>query len=207
MTKLNCILVLFIISASYLFSQSEGSEIIKVDTVIRVDTVTIIRVDTLVIENLISEPKENNLDHIATNSSTDDTFTPKREKLGLLLLETGVAFSTIPDRQIVSLAVRAPVSRYFHILLKHGRAFDTYRYYSIMVGYSFFIKRSIIDISVGPALPIAGGQIAFSFDEALYSVMDIAYYYRVSKDVVFSATVGGGYRLISSLSLGLGYTL
>jgi hypothetical protein len=223
MTKIKCMLVLFIIFTGSLFSQDERNEILEEGAITLINTAVVIEVDTVVIEESVSEPGEkvdlsnydfynDYLDYIKKTNSMDDigdtnVFIPKREKLGMLVLETGGTFSTIPDRPIVSFTIRAPVSNYFHILLKHGRAFDTYRYYSIMVGYSFFIKRSIIDISVGPSLPIAGGAIAFDFEEAMYSVMDITYYYRLSNSVVFSATVGGGYRLISSLSLGLGYTL
>ena len=49
MRKLYYILSLFFISTVYLFSQTEENEIIKIDTVIRVDTVTIIKFDTVIV--------------------------------------------------------------------------------------------------------------------------------------------------------------
>jgi hypothetical protein len=228
MTKIKCMLVIFIISTGYLFSQGEGNEIIDEDTITLANTAVVTEVDTVVIEEFASEPGEkvdlsnygfynDYLDYIKkTNSMADigdtNVFIPKREKLGMLVLETGVALSPIgPERPIISLAGRAPVSRYFHILLKHARAPDSYSSYSIMLGYSFFIKRSIIDISVGLCFPFAHGKLALNFEtveEHIGSSIDIAYYYRVSKDVVFSATIGSdGYMLISSLSLGVGHTL
>jgi hypothetical protein len=228
MKKINYMLVLLIISTGYLFSQDERTEILEEDTIIPANTFVVTEVNTITIEESASEPEEKvdlsnsfynaYLDYVKQTNSMDDigdasnVFIPKREKLGMLVLETGVALSPIgPERQIISLAVRALVSRYFHILLKHARALDTYTSYSIMLGYSCFFKICIVDISVGPCLPFAHGNLAFNFEtveEYIGSVIDIAYYYRVSKDVVFSATIGSdAYMIISSLSLGLGYTL
>ena len=225
MNKIKRMLVLFIISTGSLFSQGEGNEIIDEDTITLANTAVVTEVDTVVIEKSVSEPKEKKdlsnydfykdyLDYIKKTNSMDDigdasnVFIPKREKLGMLVLETGVAFTLIPDKPIISFAIRAPVSNYFHILLKHGRAFDTYRYYSIMLGYSFFIKRSIIDISVGPCLPFANGHISLDPEHVIGSYIDITYYYRCSNSVVISATIGSGiYPPITYLSTGLGYTL
>ena len=50
MKKLNYILALLFIFTAYLFSQTEGSETIKVDTVVRIDTIQIEEADTTVLE-------------------------------------------------------------------------------------------------------------------------------------------------------------
>jgi hypothetical protein len=221
MTKIKRVLVFLIISTGCLFSQSERNEILEEDTITPVNTAVVTEVDLVVIEESVSEPEEKKdlsnygfynayLDYVKKTNSIDDigdasnVFIPKREKLCILLLETGVGFY-IPNKPIVSLTLRAPISNYFHILIKHDRAFEKYSYTAVMLGYSFVIKRSIIDISVGPCLP-QGGNIMNN--EGLLSTTDIAYYYRVSKSVVLSATIGSFFIVApNSFSIGLGYTL
>jgi hypothetical protein len=75
-----------------------------------------------------------------------------------------------------------------------------------MVGYSFFVKKSIIDISVGPSYPV-GGKF-HGVEPVWFSVTDIAYHYRVSQNVVFSATMGSILVIApNSLSVGIGLAI
>jgi hypothetical protein len=54
MKKLHYILVLSLIFTAYLFSQTEENEIIKTDTVIKIDTIIVIKVDTIVVEESVN---------------------------------------------------------------------------------------------------------------------------------------------------------
>ena len=58
MTKCYYVFILFFISISNLFSQTEGNETIKIDTIIRVDTVTAIEIDTTMVEESVSEKEK-----------------------------------------------------------------------------------------------------------------------------------------------------
>ena len=49
MRRFYYILILLFMFTIYLFSQSEGNELIKVDTVVRVDTVIISKIDTVIV--------------------------------------------------------------------------------------------------------------------------------------------------------------
>ena len=138
--------------------------------------------------------------------SNSDPFIPKRERISMFLVETGVGISTKVNRQIVSFAFRAPISDYFHILLKHCNEFERYGYCSVLLGYSFFINRSIIDISWGPCIPL-GLTRKHKVSEALYSTTDVSYYYRISRKIAVSATLGSFFIIKpSTIAVGAGYS-
>jgi hypothetical protein len=58
MKKYYYILLLSIIFTAYLFSQTEENEIVKVDTVIKIDTIIVIKVDTIVVAKPVSKQEE-----------------------------------------------------------------------------------------------------------------------------------------------------
>jgi hypothetical protein len=52
------ILVLSIILTAYLFSQTKENEIVKIDTVLKIDSIAVIKVDTIVVVELANEQEE-----------------------------------------------------------------------------------------------------------------------------------------------------
>jgi hypothetical protein len=244
MRRLHYILVLLFISASYLFSQNEGNELIRVDTVIIVDTVIVVKIDTVIIEEFVSDTttvetlageqekkvdvkkydfyndylpylKETGGDTIFTSGKydaddTDDTLALKRgDKIAIVILEGGISFFGESNVGMGSIAMRIPISKYFHVLAKYSQSItpDTkYATCTVMIGYGFLKGRSIFDISVGIPLRAKGSRV-FDFGGAenrgIISTKDISYYYRFSKNTMFSVTLGSVLIIPTSLTAGV----
>ena len=104
MNKINFMLVLFIISTNYLFSQGERNEIVEKDTITLVNIAVITEIDTVVIEESVSEVGEkidlsnydfysDYLDYIKqTNHSDDVLIVNECKKTGTISAKVGIGF-------------------------------------------------------------------------------------------------------------------
>jgi hypothetical protein len=179
MKRFRFILILSFISTAYLFSQIEGNEIIKTDTVITIDSVVATKIDT---------------------TDVLDTLIIKREKISIISIGAGTSAytaQTIND-PIISFAIRSPISSYFHLLMRYSTSARCHSF-SPMIGFSIITGKSIIDISSGflimseerkifncyyPSYPNDGKK-----DFTTFPTMDISYRYRFSKNGLLSISI------------------
>ena len=221
MIRFYYILVLLFMFTSYLFPQSEEKKIIKVDTVVIVDTIIVVEVDTVTIEEIVVDTdylpylKETGSDTIFNGISrvgTDDPLAFKKgDRITIAVLGGGAAFTTKSSGGIGSVAVR--VGNNFHAVIKYSATFDgKFNTLAFMLGYSIFKGRSILDISLG--LPIrVKGDVTFDLVGGrvnrglIISTKDITYYRRLSKRTMFSFTLGSFLIIPTSFTTGVGIIL
>ena len=122
MKKPYYILILFFLSTVYLFSQTEESKTIEVDTVVKIDTVVVIKVDTvtmarrdtIVLIEPTSRQKRNGLDNIEKTTSIIDTYNKavvqNCKKTGILSVRIGVE-----PTDVYYAALDIPISCYINV--------------------------------------------------------------------------------------------
>ena len=184
--KIYCVLILLCTFTGYLFSQSKENELIKMDTVVRVDTV------------VVEEPVA---DRIVVKESTDDTLVIKKEKIGILIVEGGVIGNRHGSIQNIALSVKIPISDHIHITPKISYVFPL----SLMIGQYIPLDKNekfLIEGSTGVAV----------WGFGLFFPINASVYYRVSKNALLSFSTDlylGGDTLILPIfgvSFGLGIT-
>jgi hypothetical protein len=104
MTKIKCMLVLFIIFTGSLFSQDGINEILEEDTITLINTAVVTEIDTVVIEESVSEAGEkidlsnydfysDYLDYIKKTNSIDDVLIMNEcKKTGMISAKAGIGF-------------------------------------------------------------------------------------------------------------------
>jgi len=155
MTKIKCLLVLFIIFTGYLFSQYERNEILEEDTITPANTAVVTEIDTVVIEESVSEPKEKKdlsnydfykdyLDYIKKTNSMDDTILVNEcKKTGMISAKAGIGFFM----GTTSLSLDIPLDCNKTIMFKYGRSGGgmndgNFESYFFVVGSGVVTKRT-----------------------------------------------------------------
>jgi hypothetical protein len=208
-------LVLFIIFTGCLFSQSEENKIIKVDTVIRVDTIIVKKIDTVVIKKLVNKSEEKK-DFIQNDFYNDNLPLLKgnsadKKTMGIFLLEGGALVPTGHRAgsvaSYISISLKAPISENLHFTprcaLFIGEGADgTYPMLSFMLGQYFPLdknKKFFFEGSAGFGFFIFG----------LYFPINASVYYKTSKHTLLSFGIDCSKPtevFVFSFSLGLGIT-
>ena len=225
MKKLHYILILLFISVDYLFSQSEGNELIKVDTVVIIqDTVVVIhanrvvmlKVDTVVVEEIINEQGEtvevknylykDYLEYVKKTGGDANILATKRDKIGIALLQAGIDRE---GRGLFYFSLGVPIFDNYYVTPKYIYApgvsdRDRHRIYAITFGYcSFMDDNALFKISIGTCYLdsatkwMGGGWFLYT---------DMGFHYRISKYVAMSFNIDFTGIMPNSYSLGLGIT-
>ena len=180
MNRFLYILVLFEFSAVYLFSQGEGSETVRGDTILLNSTYY---------------------------TSQADSVGVMGEKLGIILLETGIADFRMNLRSWSSLTVKAALADRFHFIAKYSTAakknLTPFHFLALMGGYNLAFDRQnkfTGEISTGFSY-VLGEMSWFSIP------MNLNISYRFSKHALvslsadsYSAEIG-----LFAVSIGMGF--
>ena len=171
MKRIYCVFILLVISTGYLFPQNEENKIIKVDTVVRVDTVVVRKVDTVVIKKPVNQSEEKK-DFIQYDFYNDYLYSLKensddKKTIGIFLLEGG-AMTAVGSRAgavapYISISLKAPISENFHFIPRYLGAIgnppsDYFRSLSFMFGQYFPLDENKNFLIEGSA-----GVVFFSF--------------------------------------------
>ena len=223
MKRLSYILVLFFLSTVYLFPQTEENKIIKVDTVMIMDTVVIAEPtdkqeekkdvikrdfynDYLRSDDYLSLKIET--DSIKKSNFENDTLALKKGQISIAAISGGSAFATDRGSRIMGSLTFRVSNGGFHGIVAYSSTWDQkYNCFSIKVGYSYVSGRGILDISVGP--PGWGkvgkiGDFGGGRHDPFYTINDITYYHRLSKNMMFSLNLGAILIIPVSFSIGIG---
>ena len=191
MKRLHYMLVLFIIFTGCLFSQSEENKIIKVDTVIRVDTIIVRKTDTVVVKKLLNKSEEKK-DFIQNDFYNDNLPLLKgnsadKKTMGIFLLEGGALVPTGHRAgsvaSYISISLKAPISENLHFIPRcalfiEGGADGTHPILSLMLGQYFPLDKNKKFFFEGSAGVGFYGWFCFPINASVY--------YKTSKHTLLS---------------------
>ena len=216
MKKIYYIIFLFFVFASHLFSQNEGNEniikrdtVIKIDTIIvpKIDTVVITKIDTIFIDKLTSEQSNvidsssylyNDVIEKIADDNTNGTDILKKEKTGIVLMQVG----TMKNSWGRAFSVGVPFYNNFYVTAKYADAVsERHSIYAIAVGFCEIGQEGIFKISTGVCY-----MDSRWVNKNWVHYTDIGLYYRISKYVTMSFNIDWTLKGLDLYSLGLGIT-
>ena len=216
MTKIKCMLVIFILSTGSLFSQDERNEILEEDTITPVNTAIVTEVDAVVIEESVSEPEEKTdlsnsfyndyLDYIKkTNSTGDVPLANKCKNNAIISGRIGVFLIG----SVYSMALDIPISSNISITTKYitgrGGIDGDFRISSFGVGAVVTkTKYFILKLNACPGLTSYDGNRGFGLtlgSDILFKIFKPCYI-SINPDLILCKTGSLG---IISLGLNIVY--